>query len=87
MSLRELRAYPSAKARGFLKKSGMQEVQVDKVMAAHGSLLAATAPAAVASNPFAAMLWESKHAHPKTMACGRHWHDPSSLLKNGFYTQ
>jgi hypothetical protein len=45
MSLEELRSYPSAKARGFLEKSGMQEVQVDKVMAAHGSLPAASAPA------------------------------------------
>jgi hypothetical protein len=45
MSLGELRAYPPAKARGFLEKAGMQEVQVDKVMAAHGSLPAASAPA------------------------------------------
>jgi hypothetical protein len=48
MSLEELRAYPSAKARGFLEKSGMREVQVDKVIAAYNP-----PPAAPASNPLA----------------------------------
>ena len=45
MSLEELRSHPSAKARGILEKSGMKEVQIDKVMAAYNSPQdAATAP-------------------------------------------
>jgi hypothetical protein len=47
MSLEDLRPYPPAKARGFLEKAGMQEVQIDKVVAAYNSppVLVALVPA------------------------------------------
>ena len=45
MSLEELRPLPQAKARRVLEKSGMQELQIDKVVAAYNSPPATPAPA------------------------------------------
>jgi len=44
MSLEELRPLPQAKARRVLEKSGMQELQIDKVVAAYSSSPPAPAP-------------------------------------------